>query len=103
MVFKTTCIDRRIPLREGTFFFMRMTLFPPLNKRDTRDKAKGLPDHFGEAYRGAGRAIPYWFVHETTTPRMPTEYYCIYDLYSVTPLPLEKGVRYYGFSLPLDM
>ena len=42
MVFKTTCIDRRIPLREGTFFFMRMTLFPPLNKRDTRDKAKGL-------------------------------------------------------------
>ena len=27
-------------------------LFPPLDKRDTRDKAKGLPDHFREAYRG---------------------------------------------------
>ena len=42
MVFKTTCVDREKPLREGAFFFARMTLFPPLNKRDTRDKAKGL-------------------------------------------------------------
>ena len=42
LVFKTTCIDRRIPLREGAFFFTRRTLFPPLNKRNTRDKAKGL-------------------------------------------------------------
>ena len=48
----------RIPLREGAFFFMRRTLFPPLDKRNTRDKAKGLPDHFGEVYRGAGRAMP---------------------------------------------
>ena len=52
MVFKTTCIDRRIPLREGAFFFARMTLFPLLNKRDTRDKAKGLcvssERHIGE-------------------------------------------------------
>jgi len=31
-------------------------LIPPLNKRNTRDKAKGLVYHFGEAYRGAGRA-----------------------------------------------
>ena len=42
LVFKTTCIDRRIPLREGAFFFTRRTLFPPLDKRNTRDKAKGL-------------------------------------------------------------
>ena len=58
LVFKTTYIDRGKPLREGAFFFTRMTLFLPLNKRNTRDKAKGLPDHFGEAYRGAGRAMP---------------------------------------------
>ena len=103
MVFKTMCIDRRIPLREGTFFFMRMTLFPPLNKRDTRDKAKGLPDHFGETYRGAGRAISYWFVHGTTTARMATEYYCISDLYSFTPLLLKNKITCCGFSLPLDM
>ena len=58
LVFKTTYIDRRIPLREGAFFFTIRTLFPPLDKRNTRDKAKGLPGHFGEAYRGAGRAMP---------------------------------------------
>ena len=58
LVFKTTCIDRRIPLREGAFFFTRRTLFPPLDKRNTRDKAKGLLDLFGEAYRGTGRAMP---------------------------------------------
>jgi len=33
-------------------------LFPPLDKRDTRDKAKGLLGHVGEAYRRAGRAMP---------------------------------------------
>ena len=58
LVFKTTYIDRRIPLREGAFSFTGTALFPPLDKRNTRDKAQGLPDHFGEAYRGAGRAIP---------------------------------------------
>ena len=58
LVFKTTCIDRRKPLREDAFSFTRRTLFPPLDKRNTRDKAKGLPDHFGEVYRGAGRAMP---------------------------------------------
>ena len=42
LVFKTTCIDRRIPLREGAFFFTRIALFPPLDERNTRDKAKGL-------------------------------------------------------------
>ena len=58
LVFKTTYIDRRNPLCEGAFFFTRMTLFPPLDKRNTCDKAEGLPDHFGEVYRGAGHAIP---------------------------------------------
>ena len=58
LVFKTTYIDAGIPLREGAFFFARTVLFPPLDKRNTCDKAEGLPDHFGEAYCGAGRAIP---------------------------------------------
>ena len=42
LVFKTTYIDGGKPLREGTFSFTRRTLFPPLNKRNTHDKAKGL-------------------------------------------------------------
>ena len=42
LVFKTTYIDRRKPLRKGAFFFARRTLFPPLDKKNTRDKAKGL-------------------------------------------------------------
>ena len=42
LVFKTTCIDRGKPLREGAFFFTRTALFPPLDKRNTRNKAKGL-------------------------------------------------------------
>ena len=42
LVFKTTYIDRGKPLREGTFFFKRIVLFPPLNKRNACDKAKGL-------------------------------------------------------------
>ena len=29
-------------LREGAFFFTRTKLFPPLDKRNTRDKAKDL-------------------------------------------------------------
>ena len=58
LVFKTTCIDREIPLREGAFPFTRRTLFPPLDKKNTCDKSKGLLGHFGGAYRGAGRAIP---------------------------------------------
>ena len=58
LVFKTTCIDRRIPLREGAFSFTEMTLSPPLNKRNTRDRAKGKAYHFGEVYRGAWRTKP---------------------------------------------
>ena len=52
LVFKTTCIDRGKPLREGAFPFTGITLFPRLNKRNTRDKAKGLritsEEHIGE-------------------------------------------------------
>ena len=58
LVFKTTCIDRGKPLREGAFFFARRTLFPPLDKRNTRDKAKGLRVTSEEVYRGAERAMP---------------------------------------------
>ena len=42
LVFKTTYIDAEKPLCEGAFFFTRRTLFPPLDKRNTRDKAKSL-------------------------------------------------------------
>ena len=42
LVFKTTYIDAEKPLREGAFFFARTILSLPLNKRNTRDKAKGL-------------------------------------------------------------
>ena len=42
LVFKTTCVDRGKPLREGAFFFTRTMLFPPLDKRNARDKARGL-------------------------------------------------------------
>ena len=42
LVFKTTYIDRGKLLRDGAFFFMRRILFPPLDKRNTRDKAKDL-------------------------------------------------------------
>ena len=36
---------------------MRMVLFPPLDKRNIRDKAKGLLDRFGEAYRGGELSV----------------------------------------------
>ena len=42
LVFKTTYIDREKPLREGAFFFTRTMLFPPLDKRNTCDKARSL-------------------------------------------------------------
>ena len=52
LVFKTTYIDAEKPLREGTFFFTRTMLFPPLDKRNTCDRAKGLcissERHIGE-------------------------------------------------------
>ena len=52
LVFKTTCVDIGKALREGTFSFTRTMLFPPLDKKNTRDKAKGLritsEKHIGE-------------------------------------------------------
>ena len=52
LVFKTTYIDAEKPLRDGAFFFTKTMLFPPLDKRNTRDKAKGLcitsERHIGE-------------------------------------------------------
>ena len=35
-------MDMEKLLREGAFFFTRTMLFPPLDKRNTRDKVKGL-------------------------------------------------------------
>ncbi|WP_288333484.1 hypothetical protein, partial [uncultured Porphyromonas sp.] len=52
LVFKTAYIDAEKPLREGTFFFTRRMLFPPLDKMNTCDRAKGLritsERHIGE-------------------------------------------------------
>ena len=48
LVFKTTCIDAEKTLREDAFSFAKRTLFPPLDKRHTCDKAKGLLGLFGE-------------------------------------------------------
>ena len=48
----------RKPLREGAFFIARTALFPPLDKENTRDKAKGLVYRFGELHRGAGCVMP---------------------------------------------
>ena len=58
LVFKTTCIDAEKPLREGAFFFTRMTLSPLLDKRNTRDKAKGLCITLKRYIGGAGHAMP---------------------------------------------
>ncbi len=45
-------MDKEKQLREGTFFFTKRTLFPPLDKRNPPDKAKGLRTaserHLGE-------------------------------------------------------
>ena len=58
LVFKTMYLDRGKPLREGAFSLTGMAPFPPLNKRNTRDKAEGKAYHFGEVYREAGCAMP---------------------------------------------
>ena len=42
LVFKTTYVDTEKSLREGAFFFTRIALFPPLDKKNVCDKAKGL-------------------------------------------------------------
>ena len=42
LVFKTTYVDTEKSLREGVFFFARRMLFPPLDKKNVYDKAKGL-------------------------------------------------------------
>ena len=57
LVFKTTCVDRRIPLREGTFFFMEIALSLLLNKRNMCAEVKGLLGYFGEGYREVGGAM----------------------------------------------
>ena len=52
LVFKTTCMDMEKLLREGAFFFTRTMLFPPLDKKNTLSKEKGLcitsERHIGE-------------------------------------------------------
>ena len=52
LVFKTTCVDIGKALREGAFSFTKRALFLPLEKKNTRDKVKGLcitlERHIGE-------------------------------------------------------
>jgi len=53
-------MDKEKQLREGTFFFTKRTLFPPLDKRkNPPDKAKGLRTASERHLGGGGRAIPY--------------------------------------------
>ena len=58
LVFKTTYVDIGKSLWEDAFSFARRMLFPPLDKKNVCDKAKGKAYHFGEVYRGAERAMP---------------------------------------------
>jgi len=78
LVFKTTYIDRGKPLREGAFFFTRRILFPPLDKRNTRDKVKGLrvasERHIGELVvtRPSPRGARYGLWERTSFTRSVT-------------------------------
>ena len=56
-------MDRGRPLRESTFFFARIALSPPLDKRNTRDKAKGL--------RNGLKSLTHKEVPELTTQALP--------------------------------
>ena len=57
-------MDRGKPLWEGAFFFARIALPPPLDKRNTHDKAKGLRNglksftHKKEAPELSTQALP---------------------------------------------
>ena len=55
-------------------FFTRRTLFPPLDKRNTCDKAKGLLGHFEVEYRGAGRAMPLYSKNSGQDSRQQSQY-----------------------------
>ena len=58
LVFKTTCIDKRKPLSGRRFFLHEKDTFPLLDKRNTRDKAKGLRITSERYIEGAGRTVP---------------------------------------------
>ena len=102
LVFKTTYIDRRIPLRESAFFFTRRTLFPPLDKRNTRDKAKGLyissERHIGElgvrCLSTLHRGQDSWRQSQTTTAshHAPTEQ-SVPPYLQASPSPTPKTKR----------
>ena len=42
VVFKTTCLDRERPLREGAFFFVGIALLLLLDERNLRDRVSAL-------------------------------------------------------------
>ena len=58
LVFKTTCVDRRIPLREDAFFFLEIALSLLLDKRNMRAEAKGLRVTSERDIVGLGGAMP---------------------------------------------
>ena len=84
LVFKTTYIDRRKPLRESAFFFTRRRLFPPLDKRNTCDKAKGL------------RITSEWYIGELG---YPIRSHHGISLAQVAPLSLIRLLREVGRGL----
>ena len=50
LVFKTTCIDRGKPLREGAFFFTRRTLVAPLliTAKQVAGREEGVREEEGQ-------------------------------------------------------
>ena len=110
LVFKTTCIDRRIPLREGAFFFTRTMLFPPLDKRNTRDKAKGLritsERHIGEL---GVRCLSTLSRGQDSLPQQSPIVLCLRTTIASTPLPYApppersaEGSQQISYAPPTD-
>ena len=84
LVFKTTYIDREKPLREGAFFFTGTVLFPPLDKRNTRDKAKGFRIA-SERHSGEMSARCLSTLNREQDYRQQSHIGCLHDQYRFTP------------------
>ena len=55
-------------------FLHENSTFPPLDKRNTCDKAKGLLGHFEGGYRGAGRTMPLHSKNSGQDSRQQSQY-----------------------------
>ena len=86
LVFKATYIDAEKPLWEGAFSFTGTALFPPLDKRNTRDKAKGVRIT-SERYIGELGARYLSTISRGQDSRQQSQYSFVYDLYGfIAPL-----------------